>query len=158
MKKNVKIIVAGVLCAIIFAGCGQTNKSLYGSWYTEKNGVGMTVSFGSDGTMSTVCKIVDKAAASTAGINEDMLKKMNISCWYGVDKRPALSKKEKDSLGGKMRLNQYSSAENMKKNKQSGHTYFVVKGKKFVTTQKTGSFNKTTGNPVYSDTVFEKSE
>lgn len=165
MKKFVKSVVGFMLAAILACGAGCSGKSpekaLIGSWYTEQNGVRLTVSFSKDGTMTTVCNITDKAAADAAGVNPDIVNTKNIGCLYKVEAEPdisALTSEEQELLKGKSAIVSFLTDDDVKNNLPGETIYFNVSDNTLVTVQRNGTFNSSTDVPEYSETVFTKNK
>ena len=163
MKKtiiNVLIISLAAAFALGLYGCkNNPEKELHGSWYTEQSGVGMTVSFGEDGTMTVVCKITDKKAADNAGVNPNIVDSKNISCFYTVSARPDLSElsaKEQELLQEKGAITSYLTREDMENSLPGEVIYFTLEGDTLTTTQRSGVYDPQTDIPEYSDTVFTR--
>lgn len=160
MKKMFKIAALILALSLVFCACKKApEKIIQGSWYAEQNGVRLTVAFGNDGVMTTLCTITDKAAADAAGVNPDMVNSKNISCFYGVNAQPDLSsltESEQKFLEGKMALISYYSEEEKESNLPGETLYFTVSGDTLTTTQLSGAINVQTNEPVYSETVFKK--
>lgn len=160
MRNTLKFVGLFLALSLVLCGCKKApEKAIEGTWYTEQNGVRLTVSFAEDGVMTTLCTITDKAAADRAGVNSDVVSSKNISCYYKVDSNPQfynLTETEQKFLAGKNALVSYFTQEEME-NGLSGETiYFTVLGDTLTTTQLSGAVNAQTNEPVYSETVFKR--
>ena len=161
MKKFLKISAIITLAVLLLCGCGaqKPEKAIVGSWFTQANGVGMTVSFSENNIMTVTCNIIDKAATDAAGVNPEIVKAKNITCYYSVEADPDLSlltESEQELLAGKMALSSYLNEEDMKNALTGEILYFTIDGNTLTTTQRSGAFNPQTNVPEYSETVFTK--
>ncbi|MBQ3054456.1 MAG: hypothetical protein IJC89_06125 [Clostridia bacterium] len=158
MQKANALLLSLIIIFASFAGCGKKDEHI-GSWFTEKNGVGMTVTFNDNGTMEIFCKIADKKTADALGVNEDIVQAKNVTCLYDVDKNPDLSSfggNVPKVIEGKLALNRYLSAEDMKNNRVAETIYFMVSGDTLVTYQPSVQYDKMSDTPIYSETVFKR--
>ncbi len=160
MKKTVKLSALIIVLMLVLCSCGKgPEKHITGSWYTEQNGVRMTVAFGEDKVMTTFCTVTDMEAAEGAGVNPDIVSSKNISCLYEVEEEPdlsGLSGAEQELLAGKMAITSYLTEEDVKNNLPGETIYFTVEGDTLTTCQRSGTTDSATGIPEYSETKFTK--
>lgn len=164
MKKALKITALFLILLLALCGCGgqkSAESKIHGTWFTQANGVGLTVAFGEDNVMTTACSVVDKAEADAAGVNTEIVNGKNITCYYKVEETPDLSgltSAEQEFLEGKMAIVSYLTEEDMKNSLPGEIIFFTLSEDKLITTQRTGTVDSQTGVPDYSQTVFERNK
>lgn len=156
LLKKVSFICLAAVCVLsmfVLGGCGKKENGLVGNWYTEKSGVGMTLSFTEDGEMTVRCSVTDKAAADAAGVDGQEIQSRNFSIKYEAEQNPdlsALTAEEQEKLKGKSCF--CGVAED---GTETDMVYYIVSGDKLITTQKSGKYDKMSGVPIYDETVFD---